>query len=596
MTSKKATPTKNRHKRAPFKSHKQTDKHSFDALEAVLKPFDVPGRTQSASFLVWFLQSIYRLDEVEAQDAVCDKTLDKGIDALFVNDGDEEVVLFQAKRAEKIPATLGDNDLKKFIGALAQFRFEATVAEMASTTQNPELKRLLVKNDVAAKIGKGYKLRPIFISNIAANDDAEEYVRFAGVAGDDIDLWDLERITPVLKQLTQQEWFVPEEATLNINPKMNFYEGAEKTPDLIIAAVSAKEMIKLSGISDTRIFAQNVRLGLGDTRVNTELVSSIKEGKEHKKFLTYHNGLTVVAKEISLARGKITLKNYSVCNGCQSLLSLYKNQTCITNNLTLLVRFVRVGEDRSLAASIAYKTNNQNPISLRDLSANDSTQTQIRAEFDSLFGFDSNYLIKRGAPASKKDLPNELAGQLLLSLYAKEPWSSHQKYKIFGELEPEIFKYGINANHIRFAQLAMQECEKQLGKCKQAKVRTYGLTRFLVLYFVGELMRKQPDGESILDNPAKYLRHSNLDSDRANLERELMKEISSLAGYAVTELNYYIEDHGGDAYDYKSEFKSEKNVGAIRLEILKSYDKDRFRDKVDPFKAPTEVKPIKQKK
>jgi hypothetical protein len=571
----------------PYSPHKKTDKAAFTSLEAVLKPYSVVGRTDSVAMLIWFLQTVFRLDEVESEDAVCDKKMDKGVDAIFVNDGDEEVVLFQAKRSTSASSTLGDTDLKDFIGSLAQFRKEASIAALASTTQNTELKRLLMDNEVAKKVGKGYRLRPVFVCNIAANQDASDYIKCAADAGDDIDLWDLERITPVLDQVAKQQWFVEEKAILKVDPTKLFSQGDDAaTPQLILAAISAKELIKLTGISDTRIFAQNVRLGLGKTRVNTELITSIKDVKEHSKFLAYHNGLTIVAKEIGYTKGNISIKDYSVSNGCQSLLSLYNNQASVTNSLVLPVRIVRVGDNRSLAASIAYKTNNQNPISLRDLSSNDSTQTLLKAEFDAKYGFDSIYMIKRGATPAPTELANEFAGQLLLSLYVLEPWSAHQKYKIFGELQPEIFKYGVNASHIRLAQLTMRACDVALSNCHDQRVRGYGLTRFIVLYLVGELIRRDKDGRSVLDNPEGFLRVTKPDADRDMLEAKLIKEISKFASYVVTELNYYIQDHGGGAFDYKSIFKSEKNVKLIRSEILKTYEKDLFREKADPFAIP----------
>ncbi|MFL6350421.1 MAG: hypothetical protein ACJ74Z_01020 [Bryobacteraceae bacterium] len=52
------------------KTYKETDKKTFSALEKVLGPLTIPGRTASASFLVWFLQTVYRLEQVEAEDAV----------------------------------------------------------------------------------------------------------------------------------------------------------------------------------------------------------------------------------------------------------------------------------------------------------------------------------------------------------------------------------------------------------------------------------------------------------------------------------------------------------------------------------------------
>jgi hypothetical protein len=245
-----------------------------------------------------------------------------------------------------------------------------------------------------------------------------------------------------------------------------------------------------------------------------------------------------------------------------------------------------VGDDRSLAASIAYKTNNQNPISLRDLSANDSTQTLLKAEFDAHFGFDCTYMIKRGATSKADELPNELAGQELLSLYVLEPWSAHQKYKIFGEFQSVIFRYGVSAYHIRFAQLSMRVCQSALGQCKDQRVRSYGLTSFIVLYLVGELLRTGKNGAAVLDNPEPFLRIAKADKGRDELEGKLLKEINALASYVVTELNYYVTDHGGEAFDYKSVFKSEKGVSLLRSEVLKAYEKDLFRDKVDAFLMP----------
>jgi hypothetical protein len=262
--------------------------------------------------------------------------------------------------------------------------------------------------------------------------------------------------------------------------------------------------------------------------VNTDLIKSITDQSEHKHFLAYHNGLTIVARDIVLIKGKISITDYSVANGCQSLQSLYNNQAILTNALILPVRIVKVGEDRSLAASIAYKTNNQNPISLRDLSANDSTQPLIKAEFDKLYGFDSNYLIKQGAVPSSKQLTNEYAGQLLLSLYVGMPWSAHQKYKLFGELGPQIFKYGINAPHIRLAQLTMEVCDSSLSKCLQDKVKHYGLTRFALLYLVGEILRRDKEGQALLHEPTPYLRTKQVDPERGQLEADLKLEIGKL--------------------------------------------------------------------
>ena len=83
----------------------KSDPGAFKNLENGVAEHEATGRTRSAALLLWFLKTIYRLDEVEAEDAVCDESGDMGIDALAVNDDEQEIVLFQAKRREKLPAT-----------------------------------------------------------------------------------------------------------------------------------------------------------------------------------------------------------------------------------------------------------------------------------------------------------------------------------------------------------------------------------------------------------------------------------------------------------------------------------------------------------
>src|SRR5437773_4993723 len=127
-------------------------------------------------------------------------------------------------------------------------------------------------------------------------------------------------MAPVLKQL-KREWFVTQPTKLKIDSEKSFVDGPRSKPRLIFAAVPAKQLVTLPGISDTRIFAQNVRLGLGKTRVNKDILETVKKVGEHKNFLTFHNGLTVVAKEVKITRNRLALNHYSVCNGCQSLLA-----------------------------------------------------------------------------------------------------------------------------------------------------------------------------------------------------------------------------------------------------------------------------------
>ncbi len=561
----------------------KSDPVVFAELEDKVKSFDAAGRPRSIALLLWFLETVYRLDPVEAEDAVCDSPGDAGFDAIAANDLRREIVVFQAKRREKVPATLGDVDLKSFVGALAQLGSGAAVKKLIATTSSGDLKQLLVDLDVASKADAGYKVRTIFVTNVAANHDATIYISHAEATGHLIDLWDLERLRPVLDQL-RRDWFVPDNAKLEVDPKRLFHIGESKTaPDLVYAAIRARQLVHLPGIDDSRVFAQNVRLGLGSTRVNDDILDSVNHKKEHRDFLTFHNGLTIVAKHITLRGKTLRLSEFSVCNGCQSLLTFYNNRKTLTEDLQVLVRIVRVGDDRRLPEVIAYRTNNQNPIALRDLASNDTTQVRLKGEFDKLFGHGLVYAIKRGEAPGVTELPNELAGRLLLAAYVKEPWSAHQKYRVFGDLESRIFSYHTSAAHIRLAHLLYEQIPPRLNAMDYQRLARYGLTSFLILYFLCELLRLSDDGRDLLENPLPFLAK---DGKPNPLESKVLTQSAALVEWVVTELNYFAKGQGGDSYDYKREFKSQKAVEAIRDELLKAFEKDKYRGRASLFSRP----------
>jgi hypothetical protein len=310
----------------------------------------------------------------------------------------------------------------------------------------------------------------------------------------------------------------------------------------------------------------------------------VRNKKEHRDFLTFHNGLTIVSKQITLRGKTLRLKDFSVCNGCQSLLTFYNNRGTLTEDLQVLVRIVRVGDDRRLPEVIAYRTNNQNPISLRDLASNDTIQVRLKAEFDRLFGPEFCYVIKRGEASEANELPNEQAGRLLLALYVKEPWSSHQKYRIFGDLENRIFGYHLTAAHIRVAQLFYEQILPRLMSLEHQRLARYGLASFLVLFLLGELIRLSNDGRQLLDQPLPFL---STEGAHNPLESKMLDQSAQLIDWLITELNYFIKGHGGEAYDYKREFKSPKAVEVIRDELLKAFEKDRYRGRATPFSTPT---------
>jgi hypothetical protein len=110
---------------------------------------------------------------------------------------------------------------------------------------------------------------------------------------------------------------------------------------MAIAPISAKELVTMDGIENNELFSQNVRFWLGkNTSVNKALEESIQDPDEHTYFPAFHNGLIVLTEALDVTEQTITISNYAVVNGCQSLRGLFENQKAISPSLRIMTKFI----------------------------------------------------------------------------------------------------------------------------------------------------------------------------------------------------------------------------------------------------------------
>ena len=394
---------------------------TYPAILDTIKDSLVPGRTESHSFLVWFLQHYYRLEDFEAQDAVCDGPDDKGIDGVYVDENLEAIDIFQCKLIQNADRTLGDAQLKEFVGTLSQITVPEDVEAIANSTSNAELANLLNSSQVATRIQEGYRVRGVFVTNIERDQNAVNYLQ----SRDELSLFDKSRL---------------EDSYISVGPAapvgtpvtfdvfgFNCVEYKVGEARVMFAPLKGSELITLDGIATSELFAWNVRGSLGKTKVNKDIGESVSDPDEHKNFLLSHNGLTVLCEKLDWRKDRIEVSGYSVVNGCQSLTSLYEHRAKITDDLRIVVRLIELPPEHELAEKITHHSNNQNPINARDLQSNSTTQRRLQNEFIAQFGAEIFYRIKRGeAEQAPQIIENDEAGRLLLAFDLKTPWACHQ--------------------------------------------------------------------------------------------------------------------------------------------------------------------------
>ncbi|GAB5456338.1 MAG: hypothetical protein Hens2KO_25670 [Henriciella sp.] len=539
---------------------------SYVPLKKTISGHEEKGRGESVAFLSWFLENICRLDAIDADDAVCDKPNDKGIDGIYINHTQDEIWILQSKIRQK-ESSIGDAPLRELAGSITQLKDVDSVQALLDGGANEDLKRLLSRQSVKSLVEKGYSVRGVFVSNQPLDDNGKEFLD----QDPSIDAYDRNRIAQEFIDI-DTEGGVSGSFQFDLDYVEPMVIQTGEIAKTYIFPVKALELVAMEGIQDGSLFSLNVRQSLGNTKVNKALTKSVVDANEHSKFPLYHNGVTILCKKAEFADDKLTITDYVVVNGAQSISTFSKNSDVLTNDLRVLAKVIQL-DDGDLSRAITVNSNNQNAIKPRDLKSTNDVQVRLREEFRKIFGGNFEFEIKRGqeSDGSEVTITNEEAGRLLLAFDLQEPYSCHQVYKLFDDKYGEIFaRKEVDAYRIVFLHKLMSVISETTESIEYKPLSKYGLTKFFLLSTIAKIMQNSSDGLKVFQDPKAIF-----DEEKVEFFLETAREI--LASIVI-DLNYEVEQLG-DAFDYKGDLKSPSKIRELQNSLMKSYEKDVARGK-----------------
>lgn len=533
--------------------------------QVLLQSYKERAPTDSARFLRWFLENIFRMEAPDADDAVVDSQNDKGVDGIFMNDTLEVIYIAQAKVRQNDNAKPGDTDLKEFIGTLKQFENAESVLELLKGQLNNKLKWSIERNNIIQKLNGGYSVEGIFCCNVDLNDAGSVFAKGC----ENLTVYDGKKIA---------EEYVELDAKSGIEKKFTFdVSDTDVIKYLTSNGVKARiflagglQLTHMSGIADQTLFSQNVRLSLGNSKVNKSLRASLEKKGEHTNFPLYHNGITVLCRKIVADdKDSITIEGYMVVNGAQSLTSLLNSKAKISNELRLVVRIVELGDDGALSDRITINSNNQNAIKARDLKSNNPVQERLKKEVEKLDYNDFRYEVKRGeVHGAKTPISNEDAGLALLAMDLGEPWACHQRYKVMDESHARIFgRVDVTGAKILALREALQSCLPALKDLDDQVFAHYNLTKYFLAYSVAEILKSEPSGRELFVNFEALFAEGKLDG--------FLKVYGDLASTTINDLNAEVSElEEGSGFDYKKDLKSPNWCRTMVAKLRAAYLKD----------------------
>ncbi|MEZ7748193.1 AIPR family protein [Gemella sanguinis] len=534
-----------------------------NTLKEEMKRLSIHGRSESKQLILWALIYMYEIDKSLAETLICDGSQDKGIDAIFVDDHEMRILVFQGKYKQNNNATFGDTDLQRLKGASVYFENEENIQNLLNSNANAEVKSLVKEYDIINKVSD-YSVEMHFISNALPTKEANEYKENF----DNLYFCDINFMKDSYKYIKKEPLVLGEKTFTDISNSILEDIDTTKGIKSLFVVLPASQLIELGGLGDLTLFNKNVRSGLGNTRVNKSIRKTINNPNENKYFPIFHNGISIVCENMTLDKENLTLKieNYSVVNGAQSILSFKAEEKNINSNIRTLVKFSTVGNDSTLTELISTYNNNQNAISLKDLRSSDSVQLRLKREFEDLnskYKLNYSYLSKAGETVTQSVIDNGLAAQLIMSGYRFKPYLTHLKTSMFDQRYSEVFNRNTKASDILKYYDVYTAVNKVGNVIENEGVSKYGLAKFTVVAILCKYIKKSSILMGYWTDINIYIQY------RENWEGVYTYFIKLIWKLIKRALNKKEKE---EEFTYKNYFKNEKDIDALMDDVIEELD------------------------
>lgn len=537
--------------------------------------YHVGSRSESSALLAWFLDVVWRMDPSDIEDAICDGTGDMGIDALVVDDDLKEITIIQSKHRLNEERTQGNTELQTQVGAAVYFDGPERIDQLVAATNNAELLQLLERLKIRERVADGaHVTRLVFVTNAALDANGAAYTEAMADRDPPLDVWDRARLAPVAERTRRPELREEQRILTAAVPPMA--SPLNDATELAVGLIDAEQLVRLPGIEDLSLFNRNVRLGLDRrTRINREIGDTVQRIAEHPLFPAYHNGLTMLTYGIEVAGNEIHLDGFTVVNGCQSLLTLHDNRTSLSPELKVLVKVVKVDRHSDLSDTITYRTNNQNPVDIRDQRSTDPIQRDLQAQVRDLYGDRLSYGIRAGERFTGDVLDNQAAAQLIMAVYLGEPWAAVRKVRLFDEDYRRIFNRSITGHRLYLLHLIDGVISSVRSELRDDLRASFASIRLTLAYLLGKVIELTPAGEALLQTPQRWLPEQT---------ESVVDVFTDLARDIVESVNLYLESKEeeaqakGENFDPKVAFKSRSGVGGVEQAVLSHSRRQARRD------------------
>ncbi|EKM5065378.1 AIPR family protein [Cronobacter turicensis] len=363
-------------------------------VQAYLDPDNGIDKPQKA-FPILMVATLLNVSDEEAEDAITDGSMDRGVDAVYVDDreGRNSIHIFQFKYADTF-----DNTKKNFpsneIDKLVSF-FEdlLDLNKSLERTCNPILWNKIKEIWVALEKSNP-SIEVHFCGNTMEMQSGEKERANASLSKYKYFNIHHHSLDTIVNYFVEKKNSVIDEQ-LQIVDK-DYFDRTDGSIRGLICTVEASEIVRIITNPENpkevrkEIFNDNVRVYLSRTnKINRRIIETALSERS-PLFWYLNNGITITCDSFSYIKGKraplVELKNIQIVNGGQTSNALFEASLNDEEKLEDVLILVRIIETKSqpVSLAIAESTNSQTPIKSRDLRSNDDIQKKLEEAFEGM--------------------------------------------------------------------------------------------------------------------------------------------------------------------------------------------------------------------
>jgi hypothetical protein len=403
------------------------------------------------AFSLLCLAQILRIDYDEARGALTDGPMDRGVDAVYLDDrfGQRTIHLFQFKHYstfsggnKNFPSSEIDKLLSFIQDCLGQTEGFIDSCNALLAQKILDIWSFIEAGSAHVRVHLCSNGEKLVLAEADRFLSALSRFKFFTVHEHDLD--DLSDKIASRVQVDREIGLrmVEEQIFERTDGNVRAVIGTARADEFITAFTDPVDSLQL----DPALFEENVRVYLGEQNEINKRIYDTAISDEAGLFWYYNNGITIVCESFSYQPGfrnpQMTLKSPQVVNGGQTSHALFEASKVDFDALRRVRLLVRVIEtrDKSLYAKVAEATNSQTPIRSRDLRSNDPILVRLESSLEAKgWYFDRKRDQHSDRPEAQRIDALKL-GQIWLSYIRGEPDKAKTSSdRIFGEYFTLIF-------------------------------------------------------------------------------------------------------------------------------------------------------------